>query len=212
MSNPPFVISTPTGVFTFPPQETGWGAATIAVSAKARNTKQKAPGKTQSKTKQNGAEPLEVQITLDFVRSVYEDGGDYPSVKEMLWAIHPNGPNGSGPFDFDYWKFVNAGGKAIVIDEHGDITERGDHLTCVIKAHQWVAEPETVGTKEPNKSSELGPGAGYYNARGTPPATVNIERAQKAQSGIAQAFFYTIAAHPVAARGFDGPNAPKVAP
>ena len=211
-----FIIATPDGTFEWPPEPYGWGSALVEVSSKARKDSQKAAGRGKAKTKKSGPEPLKVKIKLEFVRSKFRDPR---GVCALLNALDPNNPNGEGgPFDFMSADFNRRLGKSIDIDSIGPIAWRGHIGSCEIDAEEWVPEPPKdakQGTKTPGKSTEHTPGDEANAGTGT----IIISRGDNVAEGTASNSEQStrneaagVVVKQVAARGFDGAEAPKAAP
>lgn len=210
-----FIISTPSGTFEWPPEPYFWGAATVEVTSGASKDKQKAAGRGKTKTKKSGPAPLKVKIELTFLRAIWADPR---GPNALLNAIDPNNPEGNGgPFDFMSPDFNRRNGKSIDIDEIGPVVWRGNIGTCTINAEEWVPEPpadKKQGTTTPDKSTEHEPG----DVEGTSETTIIARSPNVLEGRVDNTEASTRAeatgtiARTVAARGFDGPNAPKVAP
>lgn len=206
-----FVVATPDGTFQWPFEEYGWGSAAVKVKSSAAKDNQKAAGRAKAKTKKSGPQPLDVTIEMTFLRSRWE--GEH-GVCAILNALDPNNDSGkSGPFDFQSADFNRRGGKSIDIDSIGEVVWRGNIGTCTINAKEWVPEPpkESKGTTTPDKSTEYQPGA--EGSTGLKESTVPIARVgiaalfQKAAGNVQTKY-----AESVAARGFDGDEAPNASP
>ena len=207
-----FTIATPEGTFQWPPEPYGWGSALVEVSSKARKDNQKAAGRGKATTKKSGPEPLKVKIKMQFIRANFSDPRGACAI---LNAIDPNNDNGGGgPFDFGSADFNRRNGKSIDIDSVGPVVWRGHIGSCDIDAEEWVpAPPKEAGqvTKSPDKSEELAAGEGG--------ATTIISRGDNVLEGRVDGTTQSTrneatgtVVRTVAARGFDGTEAPKVAP
>jgi hypothetical protein len=211
------IAATPDGTFEWPPKAYGWGSVLVKVKSKAAKDNQKAAGRGKAKTKKSGPAPLDVTLEFTFLRANFSDPR---GACALLNALDPNNPNGEGgPFDFMAADFNRRLGKSIDVDDVGEIVWRGHIGTCTVTAKEWVPEPpkDATGTKTPGKSTEHTPGDEDPSVKGE--GTVIIPRGDNVLEGRLDNTEAStrnqstgVIARTVAARGFDGPEAPKVGP
>ncbi len=208
-----YIIATPDGTFEWPPEPYGWGAAVVKVKSKAKKDAQSAAGKGKAKEKKSGGQLLDVTIEMTFTRARFSEP---KGACAILNALDPNNPNGNGgPFDFMSADFNRRLGKSIDVDEVGEIVWRGHIGTCTITAKEWAPDEKGQGTKAPDKSTEAEPG----DEDGTGQGTTRIRRGANVLEGRTNNTESSTrntaqgrVVKTVAERGFDGLEAPKVAP